>query len=217
MSTTVATPASTQPNPYFKIIKNGLWTNNQALVAMLGLCPLLAVSNTTINSLGLAIATAFVLVFSNLIVSLFRSFIRDEIRLPVFVLIIASLVTIVEVVLQAMFYDLYLILGIFVPLIVTNCAILGRAEAYASKHSYPKATLDGLSMGVGFGLVLVVLGSIRELLSQGTLLDGSELLFNADFSIQLIEWNILIFASPAGAFMVLGLMIALKQYFQHKQ
>jgi electron transport complex protein RnfE len=204
--------AIVKENPYLKIIKNGLWTNNQALVAMLGLCPLLAVSNNAVNALGLGIATIFVLVISNLSISVFRSFINDEVRIPIFVLIIASLVSIVEILMQALFYDLFLILGIFVPLIVTNCVILGRAEAYAAKNSYGKATLDGLSMGAGFALVLFVLGAVREILSSGALFVNSDILFKTDFSIKLFDFNILLFATPAGAFIVLGLLVALKQF-----
>jgi len=119
---------------YTQIIKNGLWENNQAFVALLGLCPLLAVSNTVINGLGLGIATTITLVLSNSIVSLIRHQVGTEIRLPVFVLIIASIVTAIELIMNAYFYELYLILGIFIPLIVTNCSIIGRAEAFASKN-----------------------------------------------------------------------------------
>ena len=132
------------------IIHNGLWHNNQALVALLGLCPLLAVTNSAVNGLGLGLATVAVLTSSNVTVSLIRNFVRPEIRLPVFVLIIASFVTAVELSMHAWFPELYRILGIFIPLIVTNCTIIGRAEAYASKHSLLPALTDGLSMGIGF-------------------------------------------------------------------
>jgi electron transport complex protein RnfE len=159
-----------------KIIKNGLWSNNQALVALLGLCPLLAVTNNITNSISLGLATTFVLVASNTTVSIFRNTIRKEVRIPIFVLLIASFVTIVELIMQSYFYDLYLILGIFVPLIVTNCAILGRAEAFASKNTWGKSALDGLMMGLGFSIVLIVLGAMRELIGSGTLFDQSALL-----------------------------------------
>jgi electron transport complex protein RnfE len=147
-------------NDYLKITKNGLWDNNQALVALLGLCPLLAVTNNIVNAIGLGLATTFVLVASNTTISIFRHYIRKEIRIPVFVLLIASFVTIVELAMQAYFYNLYLILGIFVPLIVTNCAILGRAEAFASKNTWGKSALDGLMMGIGFSIVLIILGAL---------------------------------------------------------
>ena len=144
---------------YGKIIKDGLWHNNQAFVALLGLCPLLAVSNTVINSLGLGLATTTTLVCSNVTVSLIRNQIAQAIRLPVFVLVIASIVTIIELIMNAYFYDLYKILGIFIPLIVTNCAIIGCAEAFATKTTPDKACLDGLAMGLGFTMALVLLGA----------------------------------------------------------
>jgi len=153
-------------NEYSKIAKNGLWDNNQALVALLGLCPLLAVTTNVVNAIGLGIATTFVLIASNVTISIFRNTIPNEIRIPVFVLLIASFVTIVELLMQAFFYDLYLVLGIFVPLIVTNCAILGRAEAFASKNTWDKSLLDGLMMGLGFSVVLILLGAMREIIGS---------------------------------------------------
>jgi electron transport complex protein RnfE len=199
-------------NEYRKIFHNGLWKNNQALVAMLGLCPLLAVSNTTINALGLGVATLLVLTFSNVVISLTRNYIKPEICIPLFVLIIASIVTIIEILMQAYFYNLYQILGIFVPLIVTNCAILGRAEAFASKYNLLKSTLDGLSMGLGFMLVLVVLGFLRELIGSGTIFAGSELIFNTDMSLTIFNTQTILAILPPGAFIVLALMVAFKNY-----
>ena len=151
------------------VVKNGLWTNNPALVQLLGLCPLLAVTGSIVNALGLGIATLAVLVGSNTIVSLIRNHVSDAVRLPAFVIIIAAFVTCAELLMKAFTYDLYQILGIFIPLIVTNCAILGRAEAFASKNKVGIAALDGLMMGLGFLAVLVALGAIRELLGSGTL------------------------------------------------
>ena len=142
---------------YLKITRNGLWNNNQALVALLGLCPLLAVTNNVANAISLGLATTFVLVSSNLSVSLFRHHIRKEVRIPIFVLLIASFVTVVDLIMQSFFYDMYLILGIFVPLIVTNCAILARAEAFASKNTWDRSAIDGLMMGIGFSIVVVLL------------------------------------------------------------
>lgn len=197
---------------YVKIFHNGLWKNNQALVAMLGLCPLLAVSNTTINALGLGIATLIVLTLTNLIISLLRKQIATEIRIPIFVLIIASIVTIIEVLMQAYFYNLYQILGIFVPLIVTNCAILGRAEAFASKNTVLKSTLDGLSMGLGFMLVLILLGFLRELVGSGTMFAGSDLIFANDFSFTLFDTQTILAILPPGAFIILALIVAFKNY-----
>jgi electron transport complex protein RnfE len=161
---------------YGSIIGDGLWSNNQALVAMLGLCPLLATTTTATNGLGMGLATTTVLMLSNMTISLIRNLVRPEIRLPVFVLVIASFVTAVELTMQAVFYELYLVLGLFIPLIVTNCAIIGRAEAFASKTSVDRAIVDGLAMGLGFTLVLMVLGGIREFLGQGTLFYQADLL-----------------------------------------
>jgi len=205
----------TATQSYSELIHEGLWHNNQALVALLGLCPLLAVTSTAINGLGLGLATITVLTASNATVSLIRNLVRPEVRLPVFVLVIASFVTAVELAMQAWFYDLYKILGIFIPLIVTNCAIIGRAEAFASKNSLDRALIDGLAMGIGFTLVLVTLGGLRELLGQGTLFSQAHLMFGeaargfalslgADFKGALLA------ILPPGAFIGLGLLIALK-------
>ena len=200
---------------YRKIVLDGLWHNNQALVALLGLCPLLAVSNTLINGLGLGLATTLVLTLSNVSVSVIRNWVRPEIRLAVFVLIIASFVTTVELVMNAYFHGLYKVLGIFIPLIVTNCAIIGRAEAFASRNPVPRALADGLAIGIGFTLALVVLGGSREMIGQGTLFDGAHLMFGEaarDWRWAISEDypGILIMILPPGAFMGLGMMIALK-------
>ncbi|MGD8574583.1 MAG: electron transport complex subunit E, partial [Gammaproteobacteria bacterium] len=162
---------------YRGIARNGLWDNNPGLVQLLGLCPLLAVSTTFINGLGMGLATTAVLAGSNLTVSLIRNWVRKEVRIPVFVMIIASLVTTVQLVMNAWFHDLYKVLGIFIPLIVTNCAIIGRAEAFASRNRPVPALVDGLSMGLGFTLVLVLLGSLREIFAQATLFSGAEMMF----------------------------------------
>lgn len=207
--------AMTTWTPYRQIITEGLWTNNQAFVALLGLCPLLAVSNTLINSLGLGLATTMTLVCSNVTVSALRKVIPSEIRLPIFVLVIAAIVTAIELMMKAYFFELYKVLGIFIPLIVTNCAIIGRAESYASKHSPPKAFLDGLFMGLGFTLALVLLGSVREILGAGTLFSDAALMFGES----AVSWKVVLFEDysgmllailPPGAFIGLGLLIALK-------
>jgi len=202
-------------NPYYQIVKEGLWKNNPALVQLLGLCPLLAVTNTVINGLGLGLATILTLVASNGFISLLRNQIPDEARLPVFVMIIASIVTIIELSMNAWFHDLYLILGIFIPLIVTNCSIIGRAEAFAARNSVGPALLDGLMMGLGFTAVLVVLGGMRELIGQGTLFSQAELMFGdvaKNFSITVIDdyRGFLLALLPPGAFIGLGLIVALK-------
>lgn len=200
---------------YGKIIREGLWSNNPGLVQILGLCPLLAVSNNIVNALGLGLATTLALVTTGITVSLVRNWVRPEIRIPVFVLVIASIVTAIELAMNAYFHGLYLVLGIFIPLIVTNCTLIGRAEAFASKNSVARATLDGLAMGLGFTLVLVALGAMRELLGQGTLLSQAHLMFGAaaaDLQFTVFEnyRGFLLAILPPGAFMGLGLLIALK-------
>jgi len=204
-----------------KITQDGLWSNNAGLVQLLGLCPLLAVTSTVINGLGLGIASTITVTTSNILVSLIRHYVRPEVRVPVFVLIIASIVTAIELSMHAWFHDLYLILGIFIPLIVTNCVILGRAEAFASKHDVGRAALDGLMIGLGFTLVLVVLGGMRELVGNGTLLSQAHLMFGdiaKDWTLTLIEdyRGFLVAILPPGAFLGLGLLIAIKNVIDKK-
>ena len=207
---------------YKSIIRDGLWKNNPALVQLLGLCPLLAVSNTVINGLGLGLATILTLVASNGIISLCRHHIPDEARLPVFVLIIASIVTAIELSMSAWFHELYLILGIFIPLIVTNCAITGRAEAFAARNPVGPAIVDGFMMGIGFTTVLVLLGAMREVLGQGTLFSEAHLMFGEiarHFTIIVIDdyRGFLIALLPPGAFIGLGLIVALKNVLDARQ
>ncbi len=204
-----------------EITRSGLWSNNVALVQLLGLCPLLAVTSTVINGLGLGIATLITLVLSNSIVSLIRGFVRNEVRLPVFVLIIASVVTIIELTIKAMFYDLYLVLGIFIPLIVTNCAIIGRAEGFASRNPVGPAALDGLMMGLGFLAVLVLLGGLREIIGFGTLFAHAELMFGDGAKALMLEINpdypgFLLAVLPPGAFFGLALLIVAKNWFDQR-
>ncbi len=210
--------ASTELNT---IIKNGLWSNNPALVQVLGLCPLLAVTGTVVNALGLGLATTLVLLSSNIAVSLIRHFVADSVRLPAFVMIIASLVTCAELLMQAFTYELYEILGIFIPLIVTNCAILGRADAFACKNPVLPAATDGLMMGLGFTAVLLVLGALREVIGQGTLFTGMNLIFGD----MALTWEIQVFTDypnflfailPPGAFVGMGLIIALKNIIDQR-
>ena len=199
----------------------GLWKNNPALVQLLGLCPLLAVTATFINGLGLGLATMLVLIGSNVTVSLVRNVVRNEIRIPVFVMIIAAFVTIVQLLMNAFTYELYLALGIFIPLIVTNCAIIGRAEAFASKNGPLASAYDGLMMGLGFTAVLVILGGVREILGAGTLLTGADRLFGPIAE----NWTIVLFNTenpfllavlPPGAFLGMGLLIAIKNSIDAK-
>ena len=199
----------------------GLWKNNPALVQLLGLCPLLAVTATFINGLGLGLATMLVLIGSNVTVSLVRNVVRNEIRIPVFVMIIAAFVTIVQLLMNAYTYDLYLALGIFIPLIVTNCAIIGRAEAFASKNGPLASAYDGFMMGLGFTAVLVILGGMREILGAGTLLAGADRLFGSiaeNWTITLFntENPFLLAILPPGPFLGMGLLIAIKNSIDAK-
>lgn len=205
-----------------ELTRQGLWQNNPGLVQLLGLCPLLAVTNTITNALGLGLATLLVLLGSNIVVSILRQQVPAEIRIPIFVLIIASFVTVVQLLMNAFTFGLYQSLGIFIPLIVTNCAIIGRAEAFASKNSVLPAAVDAFMMGLGFLLVLVVLGAMRELLGQGTLFDGAELLLGEWASVLTIhvfnsETHFLLALLPPGAFIAMGLLIALKNVIDQRQ
>lgn len=204
---------SDTPLDHKAFIKEGIWKNNPALVQLLGLCPLLAVSATVTNALGLGIATLFVLMGSNFIVSLTRQWIPKEIRIPIFVMIIASLVTCIQLLMNAFAFNLYQSLGIFIPLIVTNCIIIGRAEAYASKNSPLAALADGFWMGMGMTVSLVILGAIREILGNGTLFDGADRLLGnwASFlRIEVFQFDsaFLLAILPPGAFIAVGLLIA---------
>ncbi|WP_339880245.1 MULTISPECIES: electron transport complex subunit E [Pseudidiomarina] len=204
-------------NTYKELTWQGLWNNNPALVQLLGLCPLLAVTATVTNALGLGLATLLVLVGSNITVSLVRDFVPKEIRIPVFVMVIATFVTVIQLLMNAYVYGLYQSLGIFIPLIVTNCAIIGRAEAYASKNPWHHSAFDGLMMGIGFTLVLVLLGGIREVLGNGTLFDGANLLLGdwaASLRIELfsVDYPLLLAILPPGAFIVMGFIIAGKNW-----
>jgi H+/Na+-translocating ferredoxin:NAD+ oxidoreductase subunit E len=198
---------------YRELSLNGLWKNNPAIVQLLGLCPLLAVTGSVVNALGLAAATTMVLLCSNTAVSLIRNVVSEAVRLPVFVMIIAAAVTCIELLMQAFAYQLYQILGIFLPLITTNCVILGRADAYASKNPIPLAMWDGLMMGLGFGVILVLLGAVRELLGTGALFANMDLLFGAaaaNWEVVLVQdyQAFLLAILPPGAFIFTGLFIA---------
>ncbi len=195
------------------IVTDGLWTNNPGIVQLLGLCPLLAVTTNMVNGLGLGLATTLTLLASNATVSLIRRLIRPEVRIPVFVLIIASVVTVIELAMNAWLHDLYKVLGIFIPLIVTNCAIIGRAESFASRNPVDRAIVDALAMGIGFTLVLVVLGGMRELLGQGTLLSQAHMMFGEagrSLTLTLVDdyRGFLLAILPPGAFIGLGFIIA---------
>ena len=206
---------------YKEITANGLWKNNAALVQLLGLCPLLAVTGSVVNALGLGLATMLVLIGSNVAVSLIRKRVSDAVKIPAFVMIIATFTTCTELLMKAFTYELYLILGIFIPLIVTNCAILGRAEAFASKTNVISSALDGFMMGAGFAVVLLVIGTIREIFGVGTIFANMDLLFGpiaANWTISLFGegYGFLILVLPPGAFIVTGMLIALKNILDSK-
>ena len=208
-------------NSKTQLIKDGLWNNNAGLVQLLGLCPLLAVSSSVVNGPGLGLATMLTLFASNTIVSSIRHWLRPEVRIPVFVLIIASSVTTIELAMNAWFHELFKILGIFIPLIVTNCAIIGRAEAYASRNKVSLAMLDAIAMGMGFTLLLVVLGGMREIIGQGTLFANAHLMFGEAgraMTIVAIEdyRGFLLAVLPPGAFFGLGLLLVIKNLIDSK-
>jgi electron transport complex protein RnfE len=200
---------------YSAIAKNGLWDNNPAIVQLLGLCPLLAVTGSVVNALGLGLATILVLTCSNIAVSLVRTKMSETIRLPASIMIIAAFTTCIELLMRAFTYELYQILGIFIPLIVTNCAILGRADAFASKNPVLPSAFDGIMMGLGFTLVLVTLGAVREMVGSGTLFADMHLLFGEmakGWKIELVEnyRGFIVAILPPGAFVATGLLICLK-------
>lgn len=192
-------------------IRNGLWRHNPGLAQILGLCPILAISASMVNAVSLGLATVIAMALSNLFVSGLRRWIAYEIRIPVFVLIIAALVTVLDLAFNAFFHSLYLVLGIFIPLIATNCIVLARAEAYAAKHGMWKSTVDGIAMGMGLVWVLALLGALRELIASGTLFSGIEMIFPGLESISVFGDDypgFLLARLPPGAFFILGGLIA---------
>ncbi|WP_042870503.1 electron transport complex subunit E [Dickeya poaceiphila] len=200
----------------------GLWKNNSALVQLLGLCPLLAVSSTATNAIGLGLATTLVLTCTNIAVSALRRWVPGEIRIPIYVMLIASVVTIVQMLINAYAYGLYQSLGIFIPLIVTNCIVIGRAEAFASKNTVILSALDGLFMGLGATSALFVLGAMREILGNGTLFDGADLLLGSWARVLRVEVvhmdsPFLLMILPPGAFIGLGLMLASKYVIDERR
>lgn len=189
----------------WKNFSKGLFKENPTLVLLLGMCPTLGVTTSAINGMGMGLATTFVLVMSNLVVSLVKDFIPDKVRIPAFIVIIASFVTVVELVMQGFMPALFEQLGLFIPLIVVNCIVLGRAEAFASKNGVFSSIIDGLGMGFGFTLSLTLLGAVRELLGSG-----------AVFSVKIIQGDLmLVFVLAPGAFLALGYMIAIARKFNN--
>lgn len=199
------------------IVRNGLWNQNAVLGQMLGLCSLLAVSSNAVNGISLGIATILVMGLANLIVSALRSFIPYEVRIPIFILIIAALVTVVDMAMNAWLHELYLVLGIFIPLIVVNCIVLARVEAFAAKNPVGLSAFDGVMMGVGFVWVIGLLGAIREFVGQGTLFAGIEMVIPGATPWQILPEDypgFLVAILPPGAFFVLGLMVAGRNWIE---
>lgn len=210
---TAAPPARPAGPPYRQLLADGLWRNNVVLAQMIALCPALAVTSSATNGLGMGLATTLVLVLSNALIAALRRFISPTVRIPVFIALIASLVTLIDMSMNAWLHDLYKVLGLFIALIVVNCAILGRAEAFASRHAVRYAAVDGLAMGLGFTLSLMVLGGVREILGSGTLFAGASQMLGPAFAfleVTLIEdyKGFLMMILPPGAFFVIGFLIA---------
>jgi len=207
---------------YQQIMKDGLWNNNVVFAQMLALCPTMAVTSTATNGLGMGLATTVVLALSNLIISLLRNVISNEVRIPAFVLLIASLVTLMDMSMDAWLHQLYQVLGLFIALIVVNCAILGRAEAFASKNKPLASLFDGITMGLGFTLALTIIGGVREVIGSGTLFaQASQLLGPAFKGIELTVIpdyrGFLIMVLPPGGFLALGFLLALKRQVDQAQ
>ena len=199
-----------------RITREGVWDNNIVLVQLLGMCPTLAVTGSATNGLGMGLATTAVLVSSGVAVSLFRRMIGKEVRIPIYVLLISSIVTLVDMSMNAWVHELHKVLGLFIPLIVVNCAIIGRAEAFASKQSPLMAAVDGLAMGIGFTLALTLLGGTREVIGQGTLFADASMLLGENFAfleLQLVEGyrGLLLMILPPGGFIALGFLVAARQ------
>ncbi|ELY4545487.1 electron transport complex subunit E [Cronobacter sakazakii] len=202
-------------NDVKSILVNGLWKNNSALVQLLGMCPLLAVTSTATNALGLGLATTLVLTLTNASISAFRRWMPGEVRIPIYVMIIAAVVSIVQMLINAYAFGLYQSLGIFIPLIVTNCIVVGRAEAFAAKNGPLLSALDGFAIGLGATGAMFVLGSLREILGNGTLFDGADGLLGSWARVLRIEvfhtdTPFLLAMLPPGAFIGLGMMLAVK-------
>lgn len=200
---------------YRQITKNGLWDQNVVFAQMLGLCPTMAVTTGGTNGLGMGLATTVVLVASNVMVAAIRDFVSPQVRIPVYISLIATMVTLVDMSLNAWFHDLYKVLGLFIALIVVNCAVLGRAESFASRQPVPAALVDGIAMGLGFTAALTVIGLVRELLGAGTLFSQASLLLGPEFAFMEITvlpgyGGMLMMVLPPAGFLVLGLLLAAK-------
>lgn len=201
---------------YGRIVRDGLWENNGVLSMLLGMCPAMAMTSTATNGLGMGLATAVVMAASGLLVGIFRNYIAQEVRIPVFILIIASMVTLVDLVMNAWMHELYKVLGLFIPLIVSNCLPLARLEAFAAREKPLPAFMDSLFMGLGFTLALTAIGAVREVVGSGTLFADAALLLGPGFQFMEMrllpaDMGILLMILPPGGFLVLGLLVVAKR------
>lgn len=206
---------------YKVLARDGLWDNNPVLAQKLALCPALAITTTATNGLGMGLSTTMVLIVTNAVISMFRNVVTPEVRIPVFILLIATVVTVIDLSINAFMHGLYTVLGLFIPLIVTNCVILGRAESFASRNEILPSAVDGLMMGLGFTAALTVVGGIREIIGSGTLFAGaSSLLGNAFSFLELVlipdYKGYLIMILPPGGFIVMGFLMAAKQVLEQR-
>lgn len=208
-------------NIYTRITRDSLWNNNIVFAQTLGLCPTMAVTSTATNGLGMGLATTAVLVASNMLISSIRHAVSDEVRIPVYIVIIATLVTLVDVSINAWAHDLYKVLGLYIALIVANCAVLGRAEAYAAKNPILPSGMDGLMMGLGFTFALTTIGAVREILGTGTLFADAHLLLGPAFSFMELKLipdykGFLLMILPPGGFLAVGFLIAAKRIIDRR-
>jgi len=203
---------------YKTIVKDGLWNNNGVLSMLLGMCPAMAMTTSATNGFGMGLATAAVMAASSLLVALFRNYITQEVRIPVFILIVAAMVTLVDLAMNAWMHELYKVLGLFIPLIVSNCLPLARLEAFAAKQPPVPAFLDGLFMGIGFTIALTLIGAVREIIGSGTLFADASLLLGPSFKViemRLLpaDMGVLMMILPPGGFLITGLMVVVKRLF----
>lgn len=201
---------------YRTIVKDGLWDNNGVLCMLLGMCPTMAMTTGATNALGMGLATAVVMAASNLLVAMFRNYITQEVRIPVYILIVAAMVTLVDLTMNAWMHELYKVLGLFIPLIVSNCLPLARLEAFAAKEKVLPSLLDGLFMGLGFTLALTMIGAFREIIGSGTIFADASLLFGPAFKFMELrvlpqDMGILMMVLPPGGFLATGLMVVGKR------
>ena len=203
-------------NSYSRIIKDGLWDNNGVLAMLLGMCPSMAMTTSATNGLGMGLATAVVMAASNLLVAMFRNHITQEVRIPVYILIVAAMVTVVDLAMNAWMHELYKVLGLFIPLIVSNCLPLARLEAFAAKEPVIPSLLDGIFMGLGFTIALTAIGAVREIIGSGTLFADASLLLGPAFKFMEMRLlpesaGVLVMILPPGGFLVTGLLVVVKR------